>query len=163
AFLVSMIALFAIVVAGVAGTAAGKSAIPPRAGTPQWVAIRSTAAADLLAAVKSSSAYQSVAHAPQTGLGAALASGTLDAPVLVHAYHPTPGMHDVWVVPVHDATGSVVALLDFAYDAAGRRISAQTFAGPFVASDPEYGHPFPRTSPATALATFARVEGPGLA
>lgn len=161
-FLLSMIAAFAVVIAATAGGAAGKSTTPPRpsGAQGQWVAIRSTTPADLLAAVKASSTYQAVIHAPQTNLGAALQSGTLATPVLVHAYRPKPGMRDVWVVPVRDGAGRIVALLDFAYDAAGHRISALGFAGPFVTSDPEYGRPFPRYSAAAALSTFTRVKGP---
>lgn len=163
-FLLSMIAAFAVVVAAMAGGVAGKSTIPPRPAIAQgqWVAIHSTAPADLLAAVKASSAYQAAVHAPQTNLGAALHSGTLATPVLVHAYRPKPGMRDVWVVPVRDSAGRIVALLDFAYDAAGKRISALTFAGPFVASDPEYGQPFPRYSASAALSTFTRIKGPNV-
>src|SRR5258706_7773569 len=35
----------------------------------------------------------------QTPLSTALRTGTLGTPVLVHAYRPTPGMLDAWVIP----------------------------------------------------------------
>src|SRR5260370_12668531 len=123
--------------------------------------------------------YQEVAASPQTRLGQALRIGTLGTPVLVRAYRPTRGMPDVGAGPVlatgssgsgasgSGATGvpspptvgaSVVALLDFAYDRPHARIRAISFAGPFVPTDPAYGRPFPRVTPAVALARVQQAR-----
>lgn len=154
--LISVVACVAAA-AGVALTAAGKSASLGSANRgPQWISLRSSQPADVLQAARATSAFQAASHAPQTTLGRALASGVLRTPVLVHVYHPTPGTYDVWVIPVADASGRIVALLDFNYDARHQRLSANSFAGPFVSSDPEFGQPFPRLSLQQARATLAQ-------
>lgn len=127
-----------------------------------WVSLASSAPADVLSAARSTSMYSTTAAA-HTPIGQALQDGTLGTPVLVHAYHPTPGMLDVWVIPVLEPSAPgfsgpgphVVALLDFAYDAANNRIRATTFAGPFVPGDPEYGQPFPRVAAPAAQSVLA--------
>ncbi len=128
--------------------------------TPQWVTVTSSSPAAVQTAVVDSHMYQEVAAAAQTQLGQTLKQGTLGRPVLVHAYRPTPGMTDVWVVPVLASPGSqqVTALLDFAYDATNQRIRPLSFAGPFVQGDPEYGQPFPRYSASQASALFAAAR-----
>jgi hypothetical protein len=158
-FLAAAITAFALVLAA---RSPSHQAAPAGAGnTPQWVALPSTAPADVTTAARSTPLYQEIVASAQTELGKALANGTLGTPVLVHAYHPTPGMPDVWVVPVlegNDGSQHVVALLDFAYDAANRRIRATSFAGPFVPGDPEYGQPFPRYTASAATSHFASAR-----
>lgn len=132
--------------------------------TSGWVRLASTASGDVLSAARATATYQSVAAAG-TPLGQAIQDGTLGTPTLVHAYHPTPGMLDVWVIPVLEqsvpglsAPGPhVVALLDFSYDAANNRIRATSFAGPFVPGDPEYGKPFPQLAAPAAQALVAHA------
>jgi hypothetical protein len=151
-FLLGMIAAFAIVLALPDAAPASTAAAGGAHAGNDWVSLRSTTPADLLAAARSTTMYQEVAASPQTRMGQALRTGTLGTPVLVRAYRSTRGMPDVWVVPVL-ATGShVVALLDFAYDRPHARIRAVSFAGPFVPADPEFGQPFPRLSSSAALA-----------
>jgi hypothetical protein len=169
------VAAFALVVAfagpsrGTAGSSTGSTA-GHGVASPQWVALPSTSAAALQQAVRTSRLYQEVWNSPQTRAGQALRAGMLGMPVLVHAYRPTPGMLDVWVVPVVSAaapgvvvgnsTGPrVIMLLDFAYDAAHRRMRPLTFAGPFVPGDPEFGQPFPRQMAAQALAVVRAAKG----
>lgn len=122
---------------------------------PQVTRIRSSQPTDILNAVRASDMYQQVYDAPQSLMGQALRSGTLGTPVLVHTYHPTPGMTDVWVVPVLDASGQTTALLDFSYDAASQIIRPISFDGPFVPGDPNYHQPFPRQTQAAAGAALA--------
>ena len=168
-FLVGMIAAFVIVLALPDAAPASTGAAGGAHAGNDWVSLRSTTPADLLAAMRSTTLYQEVAASPQTRLGQALRTGTLGTPVLVRAYRPTRGMPDVWVVPVlaTGATGvpspptvgaSVVALLDFEYDRPHARIRAVSFAGPFVPTDPEYGRPFPRVTPAVALARVQQTR-----
>jgi hypothetical protein len=167
-FLLGMVLAFALVVGATsAGAPAGSSG--QSGGGPQasgWVRIRSASPTDILSAVRATRMYQDVYNAPQTRLGAALRSGTLGVPVLVRAFHPTPGMTDVWVIPVLQSSGHRnVALLDVAYDTTHGRIRPLTFAGPFVPTDPEYNQPFPRLSSGVALAQASaalRARGIGL-
>jgi hypothetical protein len=172
-----MIAAFVIVLALPDAAPASTGAASGAHAGNDWVSLRSTTPADLLAAMRSTTLYQEVAASPQTRLGQALRTSTLGTPVLVRAYRPTRGMPDVWVVPVlatgssgasgSGATGvpspptvgaSVVALLDFAYDRPHARIRAISFAGPFVPTDPAYGRPFPRVTPAVALARVQQAR-----
>ncbi len=152
-FLVGMIAAFVIVLALPDAAPASTGAAGGAHAGNDWVSLRSTSPADLLTAMRSTTLYQEVAATP----------------VLVRAYRPTRGMPDVWVVPVlaTGATGvpspptvgaSVVALLDFEYDRPHARIRAVSFAGPFVPTDPEYGRPFPRVTPAVALARVQQTR-----
>ncbi|HEX8034001.1 MAG TPA: hypothetical protein VF510_09150 [Ktedonobacterales bacterium] len=118
---------------------------------PAWVGVKSTQSGDITAAARATRTFQSV-QASQTPLGNLLRTGTLGTPVLVHAYRPTPGMLDIWVIPVlQSADAHVVALLDFAYDKGQQRLHATTFAGPFSQGDPAYGQPFPRMTMQDAL------------
>ncbi len=165
-FLLASIVAFVIVVASQsspdrAGTAQSpaqsqtSTSLPPSgpAATPHptWVAVKSSQPSDILAAARATTTFQNVMTA-QTPLGNALRSGTLGTPVLVHAYRPTPGMLDTWVIPVlHGSDAHVVALLDFAYDSGQQRLHATAFSGPFAPGDPEYGQPFPRLSMQNAL------------
>jgi hypothetical protein len=157
-FLVGMIAAFVIVLALPDNAPASSGAAGGAHAGNDWVGLRSTTSADLLAAVRSTTLYQEVAASPQTRLGQALRTGTLGTPVLVRAYRPTRGMPDVWVVPVLASGAHVVALLDFAYDRAHARIRAVSFAGPFVPTDPEFGQPFPRVTPGIALARVQQAR-----
>ena len=159
ALLAGAIIAFVLVLAAPSnsGATGQRQATTPQSG-PRWVALASTSPAAVLSAVRATRNFQDIYNAPQTLLGQALHQGTLGTPVLVHAYHPTPGMTDVWVIPVLEANapGShIVALLDFAYDSAHQQIHPLTFAGPFVPTDPEYGQPFPRVTPAHAAALVA--------
>lgn len=160
-FMAATIATFVLVLA----THGNARSPQPAAATPDWVSLRSTAPTDVQNAARSSRTFQAALAAPQTGIGHELNVGTLGAPVLVHVYHPTNGATDVWVIPVMDpsAPGAhIVALLDFAYDAAHARMRATTFAGPFQPGDPEYGQPFPRASANQAMAKFSAARA-GLA
>jgi hypothetical protein len=157
-FLVAAVTAFALVLAA---RSPSHQAAPATGNTPEWVNLPSTAPADVTSAARSTQLYQEIVASAQTQLGKALAGGTLGTPVLVHAYHPAPGMTDVWVVPVLDgSSGSqqVVALLDFAYDAPNHRIRATSFAGPFVPGDPEYEQPFPRYTTSQAMSHFASAR-----
>lgn len=126
-----------------------------------WVALPSASPTAVAGAARDTPLFQLVAGSSQL-LSKALQTGTLGTPVLVHAYRQIPGNTDMWVVPVYpkgsatDSGAAPVALLDFTYDAADKRIHAATFAGPFVPADPEYGKPFPQVTAALAL---ARLEG----
>ena len=132
--------------------------------TSGWVRLASTAPGDVLSAARATATYQSVATAG-TPLGRAIQDGTLGTPTLVHVYHPTPGMLDVWVIPVLEQSvpglsspgPHVVALLDFSYDATNNRIRATSFAGPFVPGDPEYGQPFPQVAAPAAQSLVAHA------
>jgi hypothetical protein len=152
------------------GSTAGNAAGGQGDSGPQWVALAATSPSAIQQAARASRLYQDVWNSPQTRAGQALRSGMLGMPVLVHAYRPTPGLPDVWVIPVDSAgapgvnlgqaTGvRVVMLLDFAYDAAHRRLRPLTFAGPFVPGDPEYGQPFPRRTAAQALGVMGASYG----
>ncbi|MGH2514394.1 MAG: hypothetical protein ACRDHP_01950 [Ktedonobacterales bacterium] len=145
-FLAAMILAFALVLAAqsnapsstAAGPGHGSAQGGPQGG-PQWVPLTSTAPAAIQSAARATRNFQDVLNAPQTLLGQALRQGTLGVPVLVHVYRPAPGMTDVWVIPVLEATAPgahIVALLDFAYDAGNARMRPLTFAGPFVPTDP---------------------------
>lgn len=158
------VAAFAVVVA-MSATAptpggAGSSAHSGHP-SPDWVSLASTSPADIQRAARTTHIFESVYNSPQTLAGRALHAGTLGTPVLVHAYRPTPGLPDVWVIPVltpgssSASAGHVTMLLDFAYDPAHRRMRPLSFAGPFVAGDPEYGQAFPRVNAQQALALFA--------
>lgn len=134
------------------------------APAPDWVTLASTNPADIIRAARATQAFQDVYNAPQTLPGQALRSGTLGTPVLVHVYRPTPGLLDVYVIPVIAPvlapTGShIVMLLDFGFDRVHARLRAVTFAGPFVPSDPEYGRPFPQMSAQQAVARFTAQQG----
>lgn len=140
------------------GSPTGNHAASPQA--PNWVSLASTSPADVLKAARATPEFQDVYNSPQTLAGQALRTGTLATPVLVHVYRPTPGLLDVYVIPVVAPalapTGSHIAmLLDFGYDQANARLHAQSFAGPFVPSDPNYGQPFPRESAQQAQVAFA--------
>lgn len=163
-----MLGIGALVAVGAFAVAVAMAGAAPRQGsanasgiTPGWVSLSSTSPADILRAARATSTFKAVSSAPQTAAGRALRADPLGTPVLVHAYRPTPGMNDVWVIPVltpgstSATAGHVVMLLDFAYDPAHHRLRALSFAGPFVAGDPAYGQPFPRMSTLQALATFA--------
>ena len=118
---------------------------------PSWVGLKSTQPDDIRAAARATTTFQNVVPS-QTPLGTALRTGTLGTPVLVHAYRPTPGMLDAWVIPLlQGADAHVVALLDFAYDKGQQRLHATAFAGPFAPGDPAYGQPFPRVAMQAAL------------
>lgn len=166
-FLAGMIVAFALVLAAqsnspTAQTAGPRPGIAQGGNGPQWVTLTSTSPAAIQSAARATRDFQDVYNSPQTLLGQALRNGTLGAPVLVHAYRPSPDMTDVWVIPVLEANAPgahIVALLDFAYDAAHQRIRPLTFAGPFVPTDPEYGQPFPRLAPAQATALLTRARG----
>lgn len=162
ALLAGAVVAFVLVLAAPSrsGATGQSQAATPQSG-PHWVALASTSPDAILSAARATSDFQDVYNAPQTLLGQALHQGTLGTPVLVRAYHPTPGMTDVWVIPVIEASAPgahIVALLDFAYDAAHQQISPLTFAGPFVPTDPEYGQPFPRTTPAHAATLVAGLH-----
>lgn len=140
------VAAFAVVVAMAAtAPAQGKSGASSSQSSPDWVSLASTSPADIQRAARATTIFQDVFNSPQTMAGRALHAGTLGTPILVRAYRPTPGMPDVWVIPVltsgatSASAGHVVMLLDFAYDPANQRMRPLTFAGPFVAGDPEYG------------------------
>ena len=157
AFMLATIAAFVIALAAHGDTTPRQ----PAAASPDWVSLTSTAPADVLAAARSTRTYQTTLAAPQTALGGVLRTGTLGTPVLVRVYHATNGATDVWVIPVTDAAAPgahIVALLDFAYDAAHSRIRATTFAGPFQPGDPEYGQPFPRATASQATARFGAAH-----
>lgn len=162
-FLVGMIAAFAIVLALPDAAPASTGAAGGVHAGNDWVHLRSTTPADLLAAARSTTLYQEVAASPQTRMGQALRTSTLGTPMLVRAYRPTRGMPDVWVVPVLATGTHVVALLDFAYDRPHARIRAVSFAGPFVPTDPEFGQPFPRLSSSAALARAQQAHRLSLA
>src|SRR5258708_22060797 len=66
---------------------------------PSWVGVKSSQPDDIRAAARATTTFQNVLPA-QTPLGTALRTGILGTPVLVHAYRPTPGMLDAWVIPV---------------------------------------------------------------
>lgn len=156
-FMLATIAAFVIVLAAHGNHTPSQ----PAAASPDWVSLKSTAPADVRAAVRASRTYQEALAAPQAGLGHELQAGALGAPVLVHVFHPVNGATDVWVVPVLDpsAPGAhVVGLLDFSYDAAHSRMRAMTFAGPFQPGDPEYGQPFPRATASQATARFSAAH-----
>lgn len=163
ALMVGMILAFAIVL----GFQANFSRQDDTAG---WVHLASAAPADVLTAARATPLFKSVSAA-HTALAEALQQGTLGTPVLVHTYHPTPGMLDVWVVPVLEQSvpglsgpgPHVVALLDFAYDTSNGQIRATSFAGPFVPGDPEYGQPFPRIAAPAASALVAHTSGHSMA
>ena len=164
--LAGMVIAFALVLAAQPNS----TSADPRHGIaqsgPQWVTITSASPAALQSAARSTRDFQDVLNSPQTLLGQALRQGTLGVPVLVHRYRPAPGMTDVWVIPVLEATAPgahIVALLDFAYDANHHRIRPLTFAGPFVPTDPEYGQPFPRLDPGRAATLLTRTRGLTLA
>lgn len=159
---------FAVVVA-MATTAPAQGSSSTTNGdqpSPDWVSLASTSPADIQSAARSTSMFQQMYNTQGTLAGQALHAGTLGTPVLVHAYRPTPGMPDVWVIPVltpgatSASAGHVTMLLDFAYDPGHQRMRPLSFAGPFVASDPEYGQAFPRMNSQQALARFA-AERPG--
>ncbi|MFI5273258.1 MAG: hypothetical protein ACHQ4H_09545 [Ktedonobacterales bacterium] len=151
---------FALALATAAPSQGPAASAGRAAEAPNWVRLASTPPAEILRAARATRAYQDVYNAPQTLPGQALRTGTLGTPVLVHVYRPTPGLLNVYVIPVFAPalapTGSHIAmLLDFSYDRAHARLRAQSFAGPFVPSDPEYGQAFPRMTAEHALATFA--------
>ena len=159
------IGAFALALASAApstGSAAGSqgSAAP----APNWVTLASTSPADIIRAARATQAFKDVYNAPQTLPGHALRTGTLGTPVLVHVYRPTPGLLDAYVIPVTapelaPAGSHIVMLLDFGYDQVHGRLRAESFAGPFVPSDPDYGQPFPRMSAQQALARFMEQQG----
>lgn len=128
----------------------------------EWVPLASTAPADVLAAARATTLYQAIASHPQTLLGQAVRQGALGTPVLVRAFHPLPGMHDVWVIPLTQTTvpglstpgPHVVALLDLDYDRARQQVRAVSFAGPFQPGEPSFGKPFPRQTQQAASAIF---------
>src|SRR5258708_17347708 len=99
-FLVGMIAAFVIVLALPDAAPASTGAAGGAHAGNDWVSLRSTTPAGLLAAMRSTTLYQEVAASPQTRLGQALQTSTLGTPVLVRAYRPTRGMPEVGVVPV---------------------------------------------------------------
>lgn len=160
---------FAVVVA-MATTSAAQGSSSTTNGDqppPDWVSLASTSPADIQSAARSTSMFQQMYNTQTTLAGQALHDGALGTPVLVHAYRPTPGMPDVWVIPVltpgstSASAGHVAMLLDFAYDPANQRMRPLSFAGPFVASDPEYGQAFPRMNSQQALARFAAARPGG--
>lgn len=131
---------------------AGKPACPPR--QVPWVSMRSEAPADILAAAKSTSMYQSALTTSDL-IGAALRSGTLAEPVLVMPYRDDVGLPEVWVIPVVNKSGIPLVMLEFEYDAPNHRIYASEFdavtGNMFYAS-----RPFPAQSPASAMAVLMR-------
>lgn len=158
--LLGMIVVFALVLAAQSSATVGGPGRGPAQGSgPQWVTLSSTSPAAIQQAARSTRDFQDVLSSSQTLLGQALRNGTLGTPVLIHAYRPSPGMTDVWVIPVLEAAAPgahIVALLDFAYDSRHHRIRPLTFAGPFVPTDPEYGQPFPRLSSTQATAVLTQ-------
>lgn len=170
-FLVAAITAFALVLAAPSNASHQSASSAGDGNTPHWVQVPSNKPQDVREAARSSALYQQVLASAQTLLGQTLRDGTLGTPTLVRVYHPAPGMSDVWVVPVlKDAVPGlntpgphVVALLDFAYDAPNNRIRPLTFSGPFVASDPQFGKPFPQVDAAAAISAVARARGQLLA
>jgi hypothetical protein len=161
ALLAAMIVAFGIALAT-------QASLRPQPGTDvpvERVALASTSSADVLTAARATTLYQEVAAHPQTLLGQAVRAGSLGTPQLVHVFHPLPGMHDVWVVPLMqshvpglNAPGAqVVGLFDLEYDAALRRVRAVSFAGPFQPGEPVYGRPFPQQTQQTAAAAFTNA------
>ncbi len=163
-FLLGTMVAFAIVLIGqpapsttntgqTPGQGSGSTNTQPGNSTPHpsWVGVKSTQSSDIIAAARATTTFQTVLTS-QTTLGNALRTGTLGTPVLVHAYRPSPGMLDTWVIPVlQGSDAQVVALLDFAYDKAQQRLHATSFSGPFAPGDPAYGQPFPRLTAQEAL------------
>ena len=104
------IAAFALVLAFVGpGRGTAGNAAVGGAG-PQWLALASTSPTAIQQAARASRLYQDVFNSPQTRAGQALRAGMLGTPVLAHAYRATPGMPDVWVIPVESASAPGVNL-----------------------------------------------------
>jgi len=167
--LVALLSLLGVMIVAFAiAIATQQASVPPQpeARVPgEWVALASTSSADVLTAARATTLYQEVAAHPQTLLGQAVRAGSLGTPQLVHVFHPLPGMHDVWVVPLMQSTvpglnapgPQVVGMFDLEYDSAMRRVRAVSFAGPFQPGEPAYGRPFPQQTQQTAAATFTNA------
>jgi hypothetical protein len=127
-----------------------------------WIPLVSTAPADVIASATSTPLYRAASAATNTRLGLAIHHGRLGTPQLVHAYHPQPGVYDVWVIPLLQDTvpglssqgPHVTGLFDLEYDQTRQLVRAVSFSGPFVPGDPGYDQPFPRLSTQAAMARF---------
>lgn len=161
----ALLALLAVMIVAFAIALATQTSFSPQPEANQkngWIHLASTSSTDVLKAARSTTLYSEVAAHPETLLGQAVHAGSLGTPQLVHAFHPLPGMYDVWVIPLmrSNAPGlsgpgpHVVAMLDLDYDAAHHRVRATSFAGPFQPGDPAYGRPFPQQAQQIASATF---------
>ena len=166
--LAALLSLLAVMIlAFVIALATQTSSVPqPEAKGPDgWISLPSPSSADVLTAARATTLYQEAAAHPETLLGQAVHAGSLGTPQLVHAFHPLPGMYDVWVIPLMQsnvpglsaAGPHVVGMLDLDYEAAHHRVRAASFAGPFQAGEPAYGQPFPQQTQQTASADFTKI------
>ena len=166
--LAALLSLLAVMIlAFVIALATQTSSVPqPEAKGPDgWISLPSPSSADVLTAARATTLYSEVAAHPETLLGQAVHAGSLGTPQLIHAFHPLPGMYDVWVIPLMQsnvpglsaAGPHVVGMLDLDYDAARHRVRAVSFAGPFQSGEPAYGQPFPQQTQQTASADFTKI------
>src|SRR5262249_3268144 len=131
--LVALLSLLAVMIVAFAIALATQTSVDPQPEASSqngWIHLASTSSADVLKAARSTTLYSEVAAHPETLLGQAVHAGSLGTPQLVHAFHPLPGMYDVWVIPLMQSNvpglsgpgAHVVAMLDLDYDAAHHRV-----------------------------------------
>jgi len=165
AALLSLLAVMILAFVLALATQTSSVSQPEAKGPDGWISLPSPSSADVLTAARSTTLYQEAAAHPETLLGQAVHAGSLGTPQLVHAFHPLPGMYDVWVIPLMQsnvpglsaAGPHVVGMLNLDYDAARHRVRAVSFAGPFQSGEPAYGQPFPQQTQQTASADYTKI------
>lgn len=126
-----------------------------------WVSVRTTASADVMAAVKCTTMFQNATQGNDL-IARAMRTGHLGDPLLVRPYRSDVGMDALWMVPVLDRQQYALALLTFNYNEGAHQLSAREFAA--VTGNMFYTtHPFPYMDAGIAIATLANQKHISLA
>ena len=114
---------------------------------PGWFSISTESPSVIATAITKSRDY--------AGIVSHYNCGSLDSPVLVHAYNAHTGNSyyddDHWVVSARDHSGMRCGIFDFVYDSTKQQMRFSSY-GVLTAQDPHSALAFPYTSSATAIA-----------
>lgn len=122
-------------------------------GTVVWVTVKSSTAADVMAAVKCTPMFQHATVGDDL-IARAMRSGHLANPVLIKAYRHDVGLADIWLVPVVDKNNLPLAMLACDYDEHAHELRAGEFAA--VTGNMFYvTHTFPALGPSVAASAVS--------
>lgn len=125
-------------------------------GTVVWVKVKSSTAAEVMAAVRCTPMFQNASVGDDL-IARAMRTGRLADPALVKAYRHDAGLADIWVVPVVDQNNLPLAMLAFDYDEGARQLRAGEFAA--VSGNMFYvTHTFPAISSTVAASAVSTQQ-----
>ena len=114
------------------------------------IPLRSTAPADVLAAMRETTMYSSLQTSPDL-IGDAFRTGTVGVPVLVRYYRDNAGQSSYWVLPIMNTSNIPMALLEYSYDEVHHTMEASQFGA--VTNNMFYTtHHFPYITSSQAIA-----------